>query len=152
MPKFNTIDDVISFAIDNETQAHQWYLQLAAKMNNPTMRKVFEDFAKEELGHKTRLESMRQDKIPLIAAGEKIPDLAIAENSPDVQPTANMDYQAALLLAMKKEKSAFALYSNLAAAVSEPTIKNALLAMAQEEAKHKLRFELEYDEAVLKEN
>jgi rubrerythrin len=62
-----------------------------------------------------------------------------------------MNYQDALVLAMKKEKAAFRLYLDLANEVQSEDQKDLFLALAQEEAKHKLRFEIEYDEVVLKE-
>jgi len=64
----------------------------------------------------------------------------------------NMDYQDALVLAMSQEKAAFKLYSKLAERSPNQEYKNLFLGLAQEEAKHKLRFELEYDEYVLREN
>ena len=63
-----------------------------------------------------------------------------------------MDYQQALTVAMKAEKAAFRLYSGLATACDNPALKEVLLGLALEEAKHKLRFEIEYDDNVLKEN
>ncbi|MDX9697466.1 MAG: ferritin family protein, partial [Bacteroidales bacterium] len=63
-----------------------------------------------------------------------------------------MSYQDALVLAMKKEKSAFKLYLELSNRAKDTQMKNLFLSLAQEESKHKLRFELEYDEFVLREN
>jgi rubrerythrin len=57
-----------------------------------------------------------------------------------------MDYQDALIVAMKKEKAAFRLYMDLADFTGDEGLKALLVMMAQEEAKHKLRFEVEYDE------
>ena len=62
------------------------------------------------------------------------------------------EVQEALILAMKKEKVAFKLYTDLAAAVSSADLKNTFLSLAQEEAKHKLRFEVEYDNEIMGEN
>ncbi len=56
------------------------------------------------------------------------------------------------VLAMKKEKAAFRLYLDLAAQVQSEDQKTLFLALAEEEARHKLRFELEYDKVVLREN
>lgn len=53
---------------------------------------------------------------------------------------------------MKKEKAAFKLYNDLAAAASDETSREMFLMLAQEEAKHKLRFEVEYDNNILTEN
>ena len=59
---------------------------------------------------------------------------------------------SALILAMKKEKAAFQLYTDLAAETEDPEVKAIFEGLAQEEAKHKLRFEVEYDDMILTEN
>jgi rubrerythrin len=84
----------------------------------------------------------------LPAAG-KVMDLKIADYVMDVEPSSDLDYQDALILAMKEEKAAFRLYSDLAAATDDEALRVTLLALAQEEAKHKLRFEIEYDDHIL---
>jgi len=53
---------------------------------------------------------------------------------------------------MKREKAAFKLYSDLAEQVGDQQTKDLFLSLAEEEAKHKLRFEVEYDEVILKDN
>jgi rubrerythrin len=70
----------------------------------------------------------------------------------DVEPTATVTYQNALILAMKKEKAAFQLYTDLASQTDDAEVKQIFEGLAQEEAKHKLRFEVEYDDMILTEN
>ena len=53
---------------------------------------------------------------------------------------------------MKKEKAAFKLYTDLSEKAGDESLRSFFLALAQEEAKHKLSFELEYDDYVLTEN
>jgi rubrerythrin len=53
---------------------------------------------------------------------------------------------------MKKEKEAFRLYTTLADFTDDPILKDTFHGLAQEEAKHKLRFEVEYDDNILTEN
>ena len=151
MKQFNIVDDILDFAIANEIEAYKLYTGLATKMDNCTMKQVFLDFAAEEQGHRKLLEDAKKGKTVNIG-GENIADLKIAEYTVDVKPTPNMDYQAALILAMKKEKASFALYTDLAAATTEPAARKLFQSLAQQEAKHKLRFELEYDEVILKED
>ncbi len=55
-------------------------------------------------------------------------------------------------LAMKREKASFKLYTNLAERAPNDGLKDIFLTLAMEESRHKLRFELEYDEYVLREN
>jgi rubrerythrin len=63
-----------------------------------------------------------------------------------------MNYQDALVLAMNKEKAAFRLYMDLSERAGNEEMRELFQMLAQEESKHKLRFELEYDDYVLREN
>jgi rubrerythrin len=63
-----------------------------------------------------------------------------------------MTYEEALVVAMKKEKAAFKLYTKLAEKAPTEDLKDVFLSLAAEESKHKLRFEVEYDDYVLREN
>ena len=151
MEQFNIIDDILDFAIEGEIEAHKFYTDLAAKMPDKTMKQVFLDFAAEELGHKKLLEDAKTGKKVLLKK-EQVADLKIAEFTVAVKPTPNMNFKDALILAMQKEKKAFQLYTRLAGLMVNKTAAELFAALAQQEAKHKLRFELEYDDVVLKEN
>ena len=151
MKQFNLVDDILDFAIDNEIKAYKFYTDLAAKMKNPEMKQVFLDFAAEEQNHRKLLEDTKKGK-KVELGGEQIADLKIAEFAVAAEPTPDMDYQAALVLAMQKEKKSFQLYTRIANLVTGPANKQLFQSLAQQEAKHKLRFELEYDQVVLKED
>jgi rubrerythrin len=150
--EFDSVDAVLDFAIKNEQGASDFYTDLASKMEKPQMKKIFEGFAAEERGHKAKLEAVKGggDKGKLSKA--KVLDLKIGDYLVEQEPSASMDYQSALILAMKQEKAAFRLYSDLAASADDEGIRNLFLGLAQEEAKHKLRFEIEYDEDFLRDN
>ena len=148
MKAFGSVDEILDFAIGKEEEAAQLYTNLARQTKKSWMHQVFEEFAGEERGHKAKLEAIKQDKL-LLPAAEKVMDLKIGDYLMDVEASPDLDYQEALVLAMKEEKAAFRLYSDLAAATDDDTLRATLLALAQEEAKHKLRFEVEYDEQIL---
>jgi rubrerythrin len=151
MKQWNNIEEVLDFAIDSEEEAVQFYTRLAERVEKPWMRAVFEGFAREEQGHKAKLTSIKEGHADLPAPA-KVQDLKIGDYLVDEKPDPEIDYQRALILAMKKEKAAFRLYSDLAAAVQDENLRQAFQALAQEEAKHKLRFEIEYDDNILKDN
>lgn len=151
MNEFKSVDDALDFAIQSEQEAVDFYTNLADGANNQAMREVFIQFAKEEKGHKKRLINIKK-KRTFEFSDEKIFDLKIGDYLIDIEAASDMSYQDALILAMKKEKSAFKLYSDLAGIAPNNDLKNIFLALAQEEAKHKLRFEIEYDDNILKEN
>lgn len=78
--------------------------------------------------------------------------LGLADYLVDAEPAEDMSYAEALVLAMKKEKAAFRLYTDLASAARGDALRDLFLSLAAEEARHKLRFEVEYDDHVMKED
>jgi len=146
-----TVEGILDFAIRGEEESVEFYTDLAKKSARPGMERIFLEFADEERKHKAKLLAVKAGK-QLQPAAAKIADLRITDFLVDVEPTPDLDYQGALIVAMKKEKAAFALYNQLADLAPEASLRDLLLALAQEEAKHKLRFELEYDQVVLKDN
>ena len=151
MKNFKDINEILDFAIQAEQGAVNLYTGLAENAKISDMKQVFLEFAKEEMGHKARLLKIKEEGI-IDLPNEKVNDLKISDYTGDVVHGDNMDYQETLILAMSQEKSAFKLYSKLAERSPNQQFKNLFLSLAQEEAKHKLRFELEYDEYVLREN
>ena len=151
MQQGKSVDEILDFAIGQEEQAAQFYTGLAGRMDRPWMSQIFKDFAKEEMWHKTKLLEVKSGK-RLMAAEQKVLDLKIGDYLVDVEPTDHMDYQEALVVAMKKEKKAFKMYIDLAGATDDTNLQTVFMSLAQEEAKHKLRFEIEYDDFVTTEN
>lgn len=149
--KFQNVNEILDFAIEKEQDAHDFYMKLADKMQEQQLRQIFLGFATEEMGHKQKLIAAKDGKL-MIKSEKKILDLKIGDNLEEVELDADLDYQDALIVAMKAEKTAFKLYSDLADATDNPGMKDMLLSLALEEAKHKLRFEIEYDDHVLTEN
>lgn len=149
--KLDSVDEILDFAIKQEEKAADFYTDLANRMESEHTRDIFLSFAEEEKGHKAKLVDVKQGK-QLLPVEEQILDLKIGDYLENVALSTGLEFQDALILAMKAEKAAFRLYSNLASATDDPAVKQMLLQLAQEEAKHKLRFELEYDDRFLTEN
>lgn len=146
-----SVDEILDFAIGREQAAHDFYMDLAKKMDQRGMKGIFVQFAGEELGHKAKLEGIKAGK-RLLPSADKVMNLKIADYVVDVDPNDEIDYQKALILAMKREKASFKLYNDLAGLVEDQDLKKTFDALAQEEAKHRLRFEIEYDDVILAEN
>lgn len=151
MKEFRNINDILDFAMKEEQKAVDFYTSLAANARTADMKSIFEQFAREEVGHKARLKEIRSGGL-FDLPSEKVSDLKISDYLVNVEPSPDMGYQDALILAMKKEKAAFKLYIALADRSVSADIKEVFLTLAQEESRHKLRFEIEYDEYVLREN
>lgn len=137
--------EILQFAIAKEVEAHYFYQALARRVNNPKMQTTLENLAKEELEHKAKLE------LEVMKAGKTIKDEQIPARpdeeyiiSDDLLPL-DMDYKDMLMLGIEKEEAAFRIYVNLAASIHSESSREVLLTLAEEEVKHKLRFEAEYD-------
>jgi rubrerythrin len=151
MEQWKSVDEILDFAIGQEEQAAKFYTDLSNRMDRPWMSEIFKQFAQEELGHKKKLQDIKAGK-RLMPAQSKVLDLKIGDYLVEPDPAGELDYQQALMVAMKKEKKAFKMYTDLAAATDDENISAIFLSLAQEEAKHKLRFEIEYDDYVMTEN
>jgi rubrerythrin len=151
MKVFQNVNEILAFAMEQEQNAVEFYTHLASVAKTDDMRVIFEEFAKEEISHKARLNQILIDGIMTLTE-EKVQDLKIADFTVTQEPTPEMTYEEALKLAMSKEKAAFKLYTTLAGRVVNSDLKKIFQLLAIEESKHKLRFELEYDEYVLREN
>ncbi len=141
----DSYDEVLEFAIDREIDANQFYLALAERVDSTEMRKVFEELAQEELEHKAKLELelMKIGKTVEIRQPPDTPNRTYIVS--DTQSLLDMEYKDMLMLGMEKEEAAFRLYVNLVPNAYDSESREVLLSLAQEEVKHKLRFQMEYD-------
>lgn len=151
MKNFESIDAVLDFAIAREQEAVDFYVDLAQKTGNPTLQNVLEGFASAERGHKLKLQTIKTRHVELVSGGTAT-DLKIGDYLVEAEPGPEISFQDALLIAMKREKAAMQLYADLAGQVSDDEIREILLGLSEEESRHKLRFEAEYEEHFLSEN
>lgn len=143
MKKFRSIDEVMDFAINSEIVAQDFYMKLADFVEKPEMAEVLSDLALEELGHKLKLEAVKANEIEIDE--EEVGTFGIADNVEDIIPDAKMSYIELLVVGMKREETARKLYTDLSKIVQKQELRDIFLKLAQEEANHKLRFEIEYD-------
>ena len=146
MSKLNANQEILEFAISKEVEAYYFYLALADRVEDPRIRQVFEDLANEELQHKAKLE-LEMIKTGVTLMDRQMPparlesDYILSDNDLPL----DINYADILLLGMEKENAAFRMYVNFIPNVRDEESRELLLALAQEEVKHKLRFETEYD-------
>jgi rubrerythrin len=143
MKEFDSFEELLDYAIEREEQAYEFYTDMAEKMNDPEICKVFNDFAIDEMMHKQKLRAVKNGTFTI--SPEEVGSLGIAEETKTVMPTADMSYLETLSFAMKKEMDAFRLYSHMAKTMQRAELAEIFELLAQEEAKHKLHFEIEYD-------
>ncbi|PCH70585.1 MAG: hypothetical protein COC06_04200 [Bacteroidales bacterium] len=151
MKIFRTFEEIIDYAIDKEMDEIEFYSEIADRMDRKNVKGLFRNIALEKTARMLRLEKMKDVNSELNL--DEITDMKIAGSLQNVDDTrSDLSYQDALIIAMKKEKAKFKFYLNMAESAANKECKETFLALASDEARQKLRFELEYDEHVLVEN
>ncbi len=145
MLQFNSMREILEFAISKEKAAQSLYSSLAETMTDPIVKKVFEDLAVEETGHRQQLELelMKLGHVvttPGSFKGARITQCVISEDI-----SSAIGFAEALVLAMQKEKAAFRLYVELVASAENLEAREVFLTLAEEEVRHMLRFEMTYN-------
>ncbi len=136
--------EILEFAISRELEAYNFYKALADRVAGEHMRRIFEDLAEEELEHKAKLE------LEILKLGRTLPEPGKLEPPAheyivsDSDAALEMDYRDMLLLGMEKEEASFRTYVGLIPQTTDESSREVLLALAEEEVRHKLRFEKEY--------
>ena len=147
--KLNSLDEILRFAIRKEADAAAFY-RMAADRSNPGVKKTFEELAKEEDGHKRKLEGFDLKKIDEMELKE-MKGMGLSEVMEDVPFSSDMSYADLLRMAIKNEEKSQQLYTSTAKMVKDPKMEKLLLALAQEESTHKEKLEKIYDKEVLQE-
>jgi len=147
--KVTSVEEVLKFAIRKEADAAAFY-RMAADRSNPGVQKTFEELAKEEEGHKKRLEKFDPAKIEQMEV-KRTKGLGLAELMEDVPYSSDMNYADLLRMAIKNEERSQQLYLSASKMIKEPTLKKLLLVLAGEESTHKERLEKIYDSDILEE-
>lgn len=145
MDEFVADDEILEMAVAREVDANRFYLALAARSQKPHIRKIFEQLAAEELEHKAKIE-LEIMKTGRVVNTHKTP-LGLRYDQPDDTPhDFEIAYKDILLIGIQKEEASFRLYTDLAGMTTDHDSKQTLLAIAQEEAEHKVRFQAVFEQ------
>ena len=147
--RLTSLDEIMRFAIRKEADSAAFY-HMAAERSNPGVKKAFEELAKEEEGHKKKLEGFDFKQIEKMELKET-KGLGMSEMMEDVPYSSDMDYADLLRFAIKNEEKSQHLYLSTAKIVKGSMLEKLLLILAQEESSHKERLEKIYDKEILKE-
>lgn len=151
MKIFRTFEEIIDYAIEKEMDEIEFYSEIANRMDRKNVKGLFRNIALEKTARMLRLEKMKDSKHRLNL--DEIQDMKIAGSLQDMDDTKNdLSCQDALIIAMKKEKAKFKFYLNMAENTEDEECRGVFMALANDEARQKLRFEIEYDEHILIEN
>ncbi len=144
-----TFHEILQFAIEKEMGAYNLYTMCREVAKYSGAKELFAELAEEEEEHRKLLERVSAEK----TYPEKLDpvlDLRISDYLIDVQCQPDSSYADILRLVMKNEEHSVKLYKDLKESCVEQDLKRLFQFLANEEAKHKLKFETIYDEEVLK--
>ena len=145
--EFGSVDEILSFAIDREKEAVEFYLSLAKEATRASLKETFERFAKEEEKHAALLSDISGNKEKMDSYEfKKITDLKISDYMVETEYEEGMPMPEILKLAMKREEKAVKLYSMLSDQTDNEDAKKVFMILVQEESKHKLALESMYDD------
>ena len=132
--------EIIKFAIVGEIEAQEFYKVAADKINDPYLKEMFEQFAKDEKGHEKILRGILS-KDTINQYFNESTDHKVAETIDTPKLSTDMKPVDAIALAMKKEEEAMKQYTDLAEACKDPAQKIVFLDLAAMERAHKLKME-----------
>jgi rubrerythrin len=142
MEKTDPHIEILELAIAREADAHRLYIEFSERTEDPDLKELFKGFASEELEHKARLE-LELIKLGIVVRPSA--PLTSREPSEENEPLAEMDYKRMLLFAIEKERRSLRLYIDLAGMAKDKISREMLVTLAEEEAMHEARFEVEYN-------
>jgi rubrerythrin len=133
-------EEILEMAIARELDANRFYINLALRVKDTRVKKIFKMLAAEELEHKAKIE------LEIMKAGRVVGN---NPNPPEFRRRkygyasgkVEINYKEILLIGLKKEEESIQLYVDLAEMTSDAHSKEVLLALANEEAGHKQRFQ-----------
>jgi rubrerythrin len=145
MGEIGSIGEVLELAIIREVQAADFYTTLASRAEDPALQSVLEQLADVELEHKARLElEMMKEGIVAKTVGDFV-DFGLPDYSQELDLAPDASVADALVVAMEKERRAFRFYVEFAGIVQEDELHGMLLELAEEEARHLIWLEMEYN-------
>ena len=146
---FKSFNEAISFAIDKEQEAIDFYEMCSKEETFSGTKQMFLDFSNEERKHIQLIENI-DEKISSSLETVSIPDLKRSNYLVDTEYKKGMGYAEILQLAMKREEKAVQLYTDLSQNTTHQSLVQLFKQLAQEESNHKYQLETLYDDFMAK--
>lgn len=139
MADVEKIAEVLQAAIEKEIEAYRFYSAVAELISDEKARSMFQKFADDEIKHKQRLE------LEIIKLGKVAKISEDVHVQVSVEPGFNLSYKEALVMGIQREDAAFQLYIESITLTNDLQLRNLFMRLAEEEVKHKVKFEVEYN-------
>lgn len=133
-------------AIYKEIASQALYIEAQRETDDPVAKTMLEELTMEEFKHAETLRKLKETGWqPADWHRETLTDLKLSDylSGPDMLKGAGL--QEVLIFAMKREQQSVAFYSQMMGALRLGAAKMLCSRLAQEELKHKMKLELEYE-------
>ncbi|MFO7962547.1 MAG: ferritin family protein [Desulfobacterales bacterium] len=150
---FNSLEDIIDFAIEKEQEAAQFYRMVSEEESMAGSKQMLLEFAEEEKKHRALLENVKKKGVAKSLPEytyKWITDIKRSDYLVDMDYHKGMAYNEILILAMKREENSLKLYNSFLDNAQTEDEKALFKMLCQEEAKHKLFIETLYDDYMAK--
>lgn len=145
-----SVYELLQLALSKEKASIQFYHDLSRLMENASTKSLFDALVQQEIAHARQLELELEKQgytveeistQPFIHDSElKLHDRFHVDNN-----TAEMSFLDGLRLAIEKERASFQFYTLLLSQSQDPELREIIMALAEEEMRHVLQFEREYE-------
>ena len=145
--EFTSIPEILIFSISKEQASVQFYRDMMLQAVNPATKSLFEVLVQKEQEHVEALQ-LEIEKLgcTVDADKEELDSPFRWDDRMEIDdPARDMSFTDALLLAVQKERAAFRLYAQLLGTVKDEQLGRVLLELAEEEMRHVLQLEKEYE-------
>jgi rubrerythrin len=151
--QFQSIGEIIDFAIDRERQAQEMYLSYARTSERKSFSRLLLTMAEMEKQHERRLSELtgRRSWASAFAAPARV-ELGFEEPLKEIAFSPDMDYGDFLVLVMRKEEEAEKLYLQLETLASASEARRLFRHLAGEERKHRDWARERYDADIRRDN
>lgn len=142
----DTFEEIIQYAMELEEEERAFYLELAKRVDNSEVRRLILAHADEELDHRQKLNRILG--FHCLPEGKRRyadPELRIADYPiPAAANPDRLDFQDALILAIRREQASQSLYQDLARLAMETEVRSIFAFLASQEGRHRAALEREY--------
>ena len=138
--KPETFKIIIASAIEGEIEAYGYYREVAEKVQDSNMKRIFAELAGDESGHRDFLDGIIS-KAPNALNIDETADYKIAETLEVPPLTMDLKPVDGIALAIRKELDAMQMYTRLSQIAIDPDEKKIFLELAKMEKGHKTRLE-----------
>jgi rubrerythrin len=142
--QFDSLQSIVTFAVQREQEAVDFYGTLANVAAIPSVADELRRIRRAEEGHRDRLLAM--DVATAAASMPAAEGVRISDYVVTAEPNPGMIWHDVVKIAIEREQASFSLYAALGRLAGDSAAKELFETLAGEEAGHRAYFQKLYDE------